>query len=84
MDEIAEITDYIQDEAGMDADVIWGHGKDETLGDKLSIAIIATGFKMVPDTGVLPVAPERVKRDLNEQVNTDITGQNDPVLIFRY
>ena len=74
MDEIAEITDYIQDEAGMDADVIWGHGKDETLGDKLSIAIIATGFKMVPDTGVLPVAPERVKRDLNEQVNTDITA----------
>ncbi|MDA8715474.1 cell division protein FtsZ, partial [Flavobacteriales bacterium] len=37
MDEITEITDYIQDEAGMDADVIWGHGQDEELGDKLSI-----------------------------------------------
>ena len=29
MDEIAEITDYIQEEAGSTADVIWGHGKDE-------------------------------------------------------
>ncbi len=44
MDEITEITDYIQDEAGSSADVIWGHGFDETLGDKLSVTIIATGF----------------------------------------
>ena len=74
MDEIAEITDYIQDEAGMDADVIWGHGKDETLGEKLSIAIIATGFKMTPDTGVGQKAPERVKRNLNDEVKTNITA----------
>ncbi len=45
MDEITEITDFIQDEAGSSADVIWGHGYDETLGDKLSVTIIATGFK---------------------------------------
>lgn len=45
MDEITEITDYIQDEAGSSADVIWGHGYDESLGDKLSVTIIATGFK---------------------------------------
>jgi cell division protein FtsZ len=74
MDEIAEITDYIQDEAGMDADVIWGHGKDETLGEKLSIAIIATGFQSTPDTGVGQKVPERVKRNLNDEVNTNITA----------
>jgi cell division protein FtsZ len=45
MDEITEITDYIQDEAGSSADVIWGHGFDATLGEKLSVTIIATGFK---------------------------------------
>lgn len=45
MDEITEITDYIQDEAGSSADVIWGHGLDESLGEKLSVTIIATGFK---------------------------------------
>lgn len=46
MDEITEITDFIQDEAGSSADVIWGHGYDETLGDKLSVTIIATGFQI--------------------------------------
>ncbi|MCF8276348.1 MAG: cell division protein FtsZ [Flavobacteriales bacterium] len=44
MDEVAEITDYIQDEAGMDADVIWGNGTDEDLNDELTLTIIATGF----------------------------------------
>ncbi len=44
MDEVAEITDYIQEEAGMDADVIWGNGTDHDLDDKLTLTIIATGF----------------------------------------
>lgn len=44
MDEVAEITDYIQEEAGMDADVIWGNGTDEAMGDQLTLTIIATGF----------------------------------------
>lgn len=51
MDEISDITDYIQQAAGSSADVIWGHGYDETLGDKLSVTIIATGYKNAPDTG---------------------------------
>ncbi len=51
MDEITDITDYIQHAAGSTADVIWGHGMDETLGEKLSVTIIATGFKTSPDTG---------------------------------
>ncbi|HLG33541.1 MAG TPA: cell division protein FtsZ [Bacteroidia bacterium] len=45
MDEISEITDYIQKEAGMTADIIWGNCKDELLGDQLSVTLIATGFK---------------------------------------
>lgn len=44
MDEVAEITDYIQEEAGMDADVIWGNGTDEEMDDKLTLTVIATGF----------------------------------------
>ncbi|MDQ3101275.1 MAG: cell division protein FtsZ, partial [Bacteroidota bacterium] len=44
MDEISEITDHIQESAGSSADVIWGYGMDETLGDKVRITIIATGF----------------------------------------
>ncbi|WP_299347907.1 hypothetical protein [uncultured Maritalea sp.] len=45
MDEITEITDFIQDEAGATADVIWGYGQDEELGNDISITLIATGFE---------------------------------------
>jgi cell division protein FtsZ len=58
MDEIADITDYIQDEAGSTADVIWGHGFDESLGDAICVTVIATGFNSSPVTG-FEKAPER-------------------------
>ncbi|MDR3696625.1 cell division protein FtsZ [Mucilaginibacter sp.] len=45
MDEVSIITDYIQEEAGLMADVIWGNCIDENLGDKLCVTIIATGFQ---------------------------------------
>lgn len=45
MDEMTEITDYVQDEAGQDADVIFGMGSDETLGDSISVTLVATGFE---------------------------------------
>jgi cell division protein FtsZ len=45
MDEVSIITDYIQEEAGLAADLIWGNCVDENLEDKLSVTIIATGFQ---------------------------------------
>jgi cell division protein FtsZ len=44
MDEIGEISDYIQKKAGFEADLIWGNGTDDTLGDQISVTVIATGF----------------------------------------
>ena len=44
MDEIGRITDFVQNKAGFEADLIWGNGKDETLGDNISVTLIATGF----------------------------------------
>ncbi len=44
-DEVTEITDYIQREAGQTAEIIWGNGYDEGLGNKISITLIATGFE---------------------------------------
>ena len=44
MDEISLITDSIREKVGRNVNVIWGTGKDETLGDKLRVAVIATGF----------------------------------------
>lgn len=44
MDEITEITDYIQNEAGSSAEIIWGLGKDESLDTKICVTLVATGF----------------------------------------
>lgn len=44
MDEIGVIMDHIQKEAGNTADIIFGVGTDEELGDAVSVLVIATGF----------------------------------------
>ena len=75
MDEISDITDYIQEEAGSTADVIWGHGHDETLGEKLCVTIIATGFKITPHTGLSFKAPEKKRMNLEDERPTEITQE---------
>ncbi len=49
MGEIGEIIDYLQEEAGMDATIIWGNGTDVKLGNQISVTIIATGFDVNPN-----------------------------------
>ena len=72
MDEIGEITDYIQDEAGSTADVIWGHGYEETLGDGLCVTLIATGFNSSPVTG-FEKEPEKKVHSLDDSKATMIS-----------
>lgn len=45
MDELTEITEYIQEQAGQEAEMIFGHGVDSGLGDRLRVTVIATGFE---------------------------------------
>ena len=79
MDEITEITDYIQEAAGSTADVIWGHGYDNTLGEKISITLIAAGLKDEPING-FEKAPERTVVDLHGDNSREITNiLNTPV-----
>lgn len=77
MDEISDITDYIQQAAGSTADVIWGHGNDDSLAeDEVSVTIIATGFKITPDTGFEMDEPVRhVLTD--EKKETPVAKQMD-------
>lgn len=76
MDEIDEITEYIQNEAGNTADIIWGNGVDESLGNKISVTIIATGFGKSEPTGFTTAQePQKVVRKLTDDVNTNITAQ---------
>ncbi|MBL4709195.1 MAG: cell division protein FtsZ, partial [Flavobacteriales bacterium] len=75
MDEIDEITEYIQNESGNTADIIWGNGVDESLGNKLCVTIVATGFgKVQPEGFTTAKEPQKVVRSLTDDVNTTITA----------
>ncbi|MEO1254534.1 MAG: cell division protein FtsZ, partial [Bacteroidota bacterium] len=72
MDELTDITDYIQEYAGDDAEVIFGHGVDSTLGENIRVTVIATGFGKVDDEGEYISKDEEAKRfDLNSQKEID-------------
>lgn len=45
MDEVGQITDYVQEAVGDSASIIWGTGQDALLKNKISVTIIATGFE---------------------------------------
>lgn len=69
MDEIGEITDYIQTKAGFEADLIWGNGIDENLGDEISVTVIATGFSTSSIPEILSTKKaEKQKFELNAQM----------------
>jgi cell division protein FtsZ len=76
MDELGEITDFIQEESGHTAELIHGYGTDESLGDKVNVTIIATGFNAkTPFTGMeTSKKPERIIRNLVDDVKPVITA----------
>ena len=45
MEEIFEITEFVQEEAGQGTNLIWGNCFDESLDEAISVTIIATGFE---------------------------------------
>ena len=61
MDEFGEITDYIQEAAGGTAELITGYGTDASLGDSVSVTIIATGFKTAQISGYEPIVMKERK-----------------------
>jgi cell division protein FtsZ len=78
MDELTEITEYIQEEAGDDAEVIFGHGVDQELEDYIRVTVIATGFDHEL-TGNAARAPrnERKIMDLEAPVERQVTIFDD-------
>ncbi|MFM6954770.1 MAG: cell division protein FtsZ [Sphingobacteriaceae bacterium] len=72
MDEVTVITDYIQQEAGLAADLIWGNCTDESLGDKLAVTIIATGFQTTEE--------RQQERSQATNVRTDFAVENAPLV----
>ena len=52
MDELTAITNHIYEQAGDNAEIIFGHGHDPQLKDKVKVTIIATGFNEVDDIAI--------------------------------
>ncbi|TWJ04335.1 cell division protein FtsZ [Mucilaginibacter frigoritolerans] len=71
MDEVSVITDYIQEEAGLAADLIWGNCIDENLGEKISVTIIATGFQ---------TKDEREKEQSSKKIVSMLMPENTPLV----
>ena len=71
MDELTEITEFIQDKAGDDAEVIFGHGIDPELGNSIRVTVIATGFNMEESSTFLSADNSKRVIDLesNKQLN---------------
>ena len=67
LDEIGEINDYIQDEAGHDANIIMGVGEDEELGDAISVTIVATGFAADQQSTITNTEVKKVIHTLEDE-----------------
>lgn len=66
IDEIGEINDFIQQEAGGSANIIMGIGEDEKLDNDVSVTIVATGFETEDHVHVIPKEPKKVVHTLEE------------------
>ncbi|WP_334056895.1 cell division protein FtsZ [Polaribacter sp. P097] len=67
LDEIGEINDYIQDEAGYDANIIMGIGEDEELGEAISVTIVATGFAADQQSNITNTEVKKIIHTLEEE-----------------
>ncbi|MGZ3777151.1 MAG: cell division protein FtsZ [Mucilaginibacter sp.] len=94
MDEVSVITDFIQEEAGLAADLIWGNCRDEALGDNLSVTIIATGFQTRDErekeqnnkkvvSMLMPESNNLVKPVVNEFINPVKTAETSGDLYIK-
>ena len=66
MDEIFEITNYVQEEAGFGTDLIWGNCTDESLKEQICVTVIATGFEGKRFGDTTPAKEKKIMVSLDE------------------
>jgi cell division protein FtsZ len=79
IDEIGEINDHIQHEAGGQANIIMGIGEDESLGDEIGITIIATGFNAEQQSQVIGKSPAKIVHPLEDDQAISTSLYDKPV-----
>ncbi|WP_127021554.1 cell division protein FtsZ [Flagellimonas beolgyonensis] len=67
IDEIGEINDHIQIEAGHGANIIMGVGEDETLGEAIAVTVIATGFNVDQQDTIVNTESKKVFYTLEDE-----------------
>jgi cell division protein FtsZ len=67
IDEIGEISDFIQSEAGHGANIIMGVGDDESLEDAIAITVIATGFNVEQQNNIVNTESKKVIHILEDE-----------------
>ncbi len=77
IDEIGEINDHIQTEAGHNANIIMGVGEDESLGESVAVTIIATGFNVEQQNEIVNTEPKKIIHSLEEdqKIVRDLTSK---------
>lgn len=82
LDEIGEINDHIQSEAGYNANIIMGVGEDESLGDAVAVTIIATGFDIEQQNGIVNTEPKKIIHSLEDEQKIVHNLSSTPVASF--
>jgi cell division protein FtsZ len=77
IDEIGEINDHIQTEAGFNANIIMGVGEDESLGDSIAVTIIATGFNVEQQNEIVNTEVKKIIHSLDgdQKLEHDLTNK---------
>jgi cell division protein FtsZ len=80
IDEIGEINDHIQNEAGHGANIIMGVGEDESLEESIAVTIIATGFNVEQQNEISNTETKKVVHSLGDENDIE-TKEREPVII---
>ncbi len=82
IDEIGEINDHIQAEAGHSANIIMGVGEDENLGDAIAVTVIATGFNVDQQDDIVNTESKKIIHTLEDEQKAvhNLTPSNSNVV----
>ena len=81
LDEIGEINDYIQTEAGYDANIIMGIGEDSELGDAISVTVVATGFAADQQNAITNTETKKIVHILEEDQKATYNFSDEKTVI---
>ena len=84
IDEIGEISDHIQTEAGFNANIIMGVGEDETLGESIAVTIIATGFNIEQQNEIVNTEVKKIFHSLDGEQTLERDLTNKTVETFQF